>query len=240
MFDPEWGTLPPYKMGSVQWSESLERDLPPAPQYVMIVRGDGSLLLTAVQLLPYQSIGPAGGEIEIDPTHSISGVGMSHDPGGQPLAHALRLTSWPLPSSVESEVIFGFIGQTAGQPMDLRWAQPTGWPQPAVQTILLADLSTLRFIDDEGAAYPSSPMVHISLAVSETVLLRRGRTQDFSGAELTYELDNKSICWQSVTRIMARLFLLAILVVTISQRGYQLLQAFDETLQVIPPQGPDC
>lgn len=242
VFDPEWGTLPAYKMGGMQWPASFGPDsLFPAPLCVMIVRADGSLLLTVIQLLTYQAIGPGTpnpGDIQIDAAHVISGIGMTQDPGGQPLTHALRLTSWPLPAAVDSEVIFDFVRQAAG-PVDPRWAQPTGWPEPAAQTILLADLSTLRFIPDDSPWCPSSPMVHVGLAVSETVLLRRGRTQDFSGAELTYELDNKSICWQSVTRIMARLFLLALLFATIGSRGYRLLMAFDETGQLPAPPDPD-
>ena len=159
---------------------------------ILVVRDDGSALVTVVELISYLSSG-AQGELSIGNNIWLSGMGLvaAHfEPGRQgapPLGHVVRLSTWLLSAGQLHQA--GAFGDGV-QPGPGSWQTPIpaswGWSGPKTRTLVLSQQTPMRDWDGRGFA-PSSPILHLRIGVGDTLLLRFARTYDFTGDEVAYE-----------------------------------------------------
>ena len=175
------GQIPAFEWGSAQWplSKATGED---TRQAIAIVRSDGSVVFTVIQLLTYLVIEPYG-PLPIGTKGSLATVGVPLYPPvnwSAPLKHALRLSTWLLDEKDAFETLRIATQRFYG--ID----EPGSLPTPKTRTILFSQQSTLRDMLD-GHYVPSAPMQHLRIGVGDTLLLRAGPARDFTGDEIAYE-----------------------------------------------------
>ena len=211
VWPPPIGQSPAFEWGSVQWPvcKFTGEDL---RQAIAIVRSDGSVVFTVIQLLTYLEILPDG-PLPIGTKGSLAAVGVPPEKypmpanWGAPLNHALRLSTWVLDEKDAAETMQIATEQFYG--ID----DPGSLPPPKTRTILFSEQWTLRDMLDNRAV-PSAPMQHLRIGVGETLLLRRGPARDFTGDEIAYENEEAArrpmTMWQSLEANLLSLFKIAI------------------------------
>jgi len=195
----DWGfaTWPVSLLPGPQNPEPHSRPLPPPMMHntgspsILVVKSDGSAVLSLIELISYLSSG-AQGQLKVGDNTCISGLGLvsgDNQPGREPplLGHVLRISTWLLTAAqVGHAAAFG-----AGvQPGPGSWQTPIppswGWPQPKGRTLMIADQSTMR--DWDGRQFvPSSPILHLRIGVGDTLLLRFGRSYNCQDDEIAYD-----------------------------------------------------
>lgn len=191
MWPPDIGSTPAFMWGAPQWP--YLKGAEDMRQGIAIVRSDGSVVFTLIQLLTYLQIIPPHRvpTLPIGDKGSLGEVGLPAGYPGPPnwnvpLDYALRLSTWLLDA------------KSAGQTMKMALfhgigiEQPFQGPAPKSRTILFSQQSRLRdFVDEDRTkvAIPSSPMQHLRIGVGDTLLLRFGPARDFTGEEIAYEIE---------------------------------------------------
>jgi hypothetical protein len=213
IWPPAMGQSPAFAWGSVQWPESklTGEDL---RQAIAIVRSDGSVVFTVIQLLTYLAIEPYG-PLPIGTKGSLAAVGVPLEKfpmpanWGAPLNHALRLSTWVLDERDAAETMQIATERFYG--ID----DPGSLPAPKTRTILFSEQWTLRDMLDNRYV-PSAPMQHLRIGVGETLALRPGPARDFTGDEIAYENEEAArrpmTMWQNLEANLLILFKIAIAV----------------------------
>lgn len=182
--------------------------------WIFVVGGDGSMVMTAVQILAYMELGPAGQGLPVGKDHSLRGVGMPviiRGPEQQPppSKYALRITSWKLaPGKFDERTWLDF---NRPGPPDMSPA-PEAWGEAATQTILLATEGPVRNIqwkrtrrgfDIEGFT-PSSPILHLTFLVGGAITMKKSWERTFE-ARLVDEPSSALPAWYAAQFMMMRI-----------------------------------
>jgi hypothetical protein len=211
IWPPAMGQSPAFAWGSVQWPlcKFTHEDL---RQAIAIVRSDGTVVFTVIQLLTYLAIEPYG-PLPIGTKGSLAAVGVPLEKfpmpanWGAPLNHALRLSTWVLDEKDAAETM-----QVATQRF-YGIDDPGSLPTPKTRTILFSQQWTLRDMLDDRYV-PSAPMQHLRIGVGDTLLLRAGPARDFTGDEIAYENEEAArrpmTLWQALADDLMILYQIAL------------------------------
>jgi hypothetical protein len=168
-----------------------------AALWLFVVRPDGTVFATAIQLMSYGGIGPSG-DLDIGSGQFLNFLNQPVGAqvfGGQPPPQpwALRLWTWRFAPGHFSWMEWReFAGRNFSIPEFISRI-PAAWTKPVTQTMLLSvpspAVTYIWQVDSNGqpeqiiGGYPGSPIFHVSLIIGDSILVKRPWYQTFEGIE---------------------------------------------------------